>query len=98
MKVIFMGAPAFAVPTLKALSSLGSRIVAVYTKAPRQGGRRGLEIVKTPVHLTAEELGLSVKTPKTLRDPQARPIRHRDDLPPSGERDDGPCRGRPYHP
>jgi methionyl-tRNA formyltransferase len=68
MNVIFMGAPAFAVPTLKALSSLGSHIVAVYTKAPRQGGRRGLEIVKTPVHLVAEELGLSVKTPQTLRD------------------------------
>lgn len=67
MKVIFMGAPTFAVPTLKALSSLGPSIVAVYTKAPRQGGRRGLEIVKTPVHLAAEELGLSVKTPQTLR-------------------------------
>ena len=66
-----MGAPAFAVPTLKALSSLGSEIVAVYTKAPRQGGRRGLEIVKTPVHLAADELGLPVKTPQTLRDAQA---------------------------
>ena len=71
MKVIFMGAPAFAVPTLKVLSRLGSQIVAVYTKAPRQGGRRGLEIVKTPVHLAAEELGLAVKTPQSLRDAQA---------------------------
>ncbi len=71
MNVIFMGAPAFAVPTLKALSSLGSPIVAVYTKSPRQGGRRGLEFVKTPVHLTAEELGIPVKTPQTLRDPRA---------------------------
>ena len=71
MNVIFMGAPTFAVPTLKALSSLGSRIVSVYTKAPRQGGRRGLEIVKTPVHLAAEELGLSVRSPQTLRDAQA---------------------------
>jgi methionyl-tRNA formyltransferase len=71
MKVIFMGAPAFAVPTLKVLSRLGSRIVAVYTKAPRPGGRRGLEIVKTPVHQAAEELGLSVMTPHTLRDAQS---------------------------
>ena len=71
MNVVFMGAPAFAVPTLQALSSLGSHIVAVYTRAPRQGGRRGLEIVKTPVHLTAERLGLSVKTPPTFRDPKA---------------------------
>ena len=71
MNVIFMGAPAFAVPTLKALSSLGSTITAVYTKSPRQGGRRGLEFVKTPVHLIAEELGIPVRTPQTLRDPRA---------------------------
>jgi methionyl-tRNA formyltransferase len=71
MKVVFMGAPAFAVPTLKALSRVGSHLVAVYTKAPRRGGRRGLEIVKTPVHLAAEELGIIVKTPQTLRDARA---------------------------
>lgn len=66
-----MGAPTFAVPTLKALSSLGSQIVAVYTKAPRRGGRRGLEVVKTPVHQAAEQLGLLVNIPRTLRDTQA---------------------------
>jgi len=71
MKVIFMGAPPFAVPTLKALSGIGSEIVAVYTKSPRRGGRRGLEIVKTPVHQAAEDLGLFVNTPQTLRDPRA---------------------------
>ena len=71
MNVIFMGAPAFAVPTLRALSSTDSDIVAVYTKAPRKGGRRGLEITKTPVHLAAEELGLPVRTPQTLRNAQA---------------------------
>jgi methionyl-tRNA formyltransferase len=71
MNVIFMGAPAFAVPTLKALSSLGAPIVAVYTKAPRRAGRRGLELTKTPVHVAAEELGLHVETPSTLRDPAA---------------------------
>jgi methionyl-tRNA formyltransferase len=67
MKVIFMGAPAFAVPALKAVASTGSEIAAVYTKPPRQGGRRGLEITKTPVHLAAEELGLRVETPSSLR-------------------------------
>jgi methionyl-tRNA formyltransferase len=67
MKVIFMGAPAFAVPALKAVARTGSEIAAVYTKPPRQGGRRGLEITKTPVHFAAEELGLRVETPSTLR-------------------------------
>ena len=70
MKVIFMGAPDFAVPILRALSRTGSNIVAVYTKPPKRGGRRGLEIMKTPVHVTAEELGLLVTTPLTLRDGQ----------------------------
>ena len=70
MNVIFMGAPCFAVPTLRVLSTFGSPIVAVYTKAPRRAGRRGLEVSKTPVHLEAERLGLTVKTPTTLRDTQ----------------------------
>jgi methionyl-tRNA formyltransferase len=67
MKVIFMGTPAFAVPALKAVARTGSEIIAVYTKPPRQGGRRGLMTTKTPVHLAAEELGLRVETPSTLR-------------------------------
>ena len=71
MNVIFMGAPHFAVPTLKALSSLGANIVAVYTKAPRPAGRRGLELTRTPVHSAAQELGLRVETPPTLRDERA---------------------------
>src|SRR5579863_9700814 len=71
MKVIFMGAPAFAVPTLKALSRTGSEIVAVLTRQPRRGGRRGLELTRTPVHRAAEELRLRVETPPTLRDPGA---------------------------
>ena len=56
MKVIFMGAPQFAVPSLLALSRLGVRIVAAFTKAPRQGGRRGLEVTKTAVHEAADRL------------------------------------------
>ena len=71
MKVIFMGAPDFAVPALDALGELGVEIAAVYTKAPRPGGRRGLEVTKTPVHLRAEQLGLSVLTPGSLRGEQA---------------------------
>ncbi len=66
-----MGAPAFAVPVLETLSRLPTKIVAVYTKAPRPAGRRGLEATKTPVHVLAESLGLEVRTPATLRSAEA---------------------------
>lgn len=71
MKVIFMGAPEFAVPALDMLASLDVDIVAVYSKAPRPAGRRGLELTKTPVHLRAETLGLTVLTPASLRNEEA---------------------------
>jgi len=71
MKIIFMGAPEFAVPALEALIALRTEIVAVYSKAPRPAGRRGLELTKTPVHLRAEAAGLRVLTPASLRTPEA---------------------------
>jgi methionyl-tRNA formyltransferase len=67
MRIIFMGAPEFAVPTLLQLIRRGDAIAAVYTRAPKPGGRRGLEVKKTPVHETAELLGLPVYTPSTLK-------------------------------
>ena len=51
MRIVFMGTPEFAVPTLLEIVKNGHLIVAVYTRAPARGGRRGLEITKTPVHL-----------------------------------------------
>lgn len=71
MRVVFMGAPDFAVPALKALVDLKAEIVAVYSKAPRPAGRRGLELTKTRVHAYAESLGLRVLTPSTLRTSEA---------------------------
>ena len=62
-----MGAPEFAVPTLREIVKSGRRVVAVYTRAPKPGGRRGLEIRKTPVHEAAEALGIPVYTPATLK-------------------------------
>jgi len=70
MRVIFMGAPAFAVPTLREVVSNGHALVAVYTRAPKPGGRRGLELKKTPVHEAAEALGIPVFTPATLKKPE----------------------------
>ena len=68
MRVVFMGTPEFAVPTLMELSKSGRVPVAVYTRAPSRGGRRGLEITRTPVHSAADSLGIPVLTPASLRD------------------------------
>lgn len=67
LRIIFMGTPAYAVPTLQALSEAGHEIVAVYSQPPRPAGRRGLELKPSPVHEAAERLGLSVFTPKSLK-------------------------------
>jgi methionyl-tRNA formyltransferase len=71
MRVIFMGAPEFAMPTLASLIESDDTVVAVYTRAPRPAGRRGLEVTKTPVHRLAESRGLPVVTPATLRTEEA---------------------------
>ena len=65
MKIVFMGTPEFALEALKALAD-EHEIIAVYTKEPKISGR-GNKLVKTPVHLWAEERGIEVRTPKTLR-------------------------------
>ena len=65
MKIVFMGTPEFALPTLKALAEK-HEIVCVYTRAPKEAGR-GKELQKSPVHLWAENNGIEVRTPKSLR-------------------------------
>lgn len=67
LNLIFMGTPEFSVATLKALHEAGHKIVAVYTQPPRPAGRRGLELTKSPVHPVAEELGIPVFTPVSLK-------------------------------
>lgn len=71
LRLIFMGTPAFAVPTLTEIIGQGHEVVAVYTRAPAPGGRRGLELVKSPVHEAAERFGIPVLTPKSLRPAEA---------------------------
>jgi methionyl-tRNA formyltransferase len=65
-KIVFMGSPAFAVPSLEALHDAGHEIVAVYSQPPRPAGR-GQKLQKTAVHEAAEDLGLAVFTPEKLR-------------------------------
>jgi methionyl-tRNA formyltransferase len=66
MKIAFLGTSEFAVPALRALVDAGHDVAAVYTRAPKAAGR-GQQERKTPVHQVAEELGLPVRTPKSLK-------------------------------
>ena len=69
MRIIFMGTPDFAVPTLVALAEAGHEIACVYTQPPRPGGRRGKELTPSPVQRAAESRGFPVRHPVSLRDP-----------------------------
>jgi methionyl-tRNA formyltransferase len=71
MRLIFMGTPDFAVPTLAKIVERRHEVVAVYTRAPRPAGRRGLELTPSPVEREARRRVLTVLTPRTLRSAEA---------------------------
>lgn len=66
LRVVFMGTPDFAVPALSEIVAAGHDLVAVYTQPPRPAGR-GMADRKSPVHEFAEEAGIPVFTPRTLK-------------------------------
>src|SRR5688572_9544218 len=66
MRIIFMGSPEFAVPSLEALVGAGHDVIAAYCQPPRPAGRGKVER-KTAVHQRAEALRMKVRTPKSLR-------------------------------
>lgn len=66
MRLIFMGSPDFAIPSLQALLESEHDIVCVYTQPPRPAGR-GQKMRNTPIHDLAQKHGLEVRTPKRLR-------------------------------
>ena len=70
LRLIFMGTPDFSVSILAALIEAGHEIAAVYSQPPRPAGRGHKEQL-TPVHAFAAERGLTVLTPKSLRNPEA---------------------------
>jgi methionyl-tRNA formyltransferase len=70
MKIVFMGTPDFAVPALVALHQAGHEITCVYSQPPSLSGR-GKQLRPSPVHAKAEELGIEVRTPKSLRNEEA---------------------------
>src|SRR5207302_5686375 len=70
LRLIFMGTPEFAVPTLLELAAHGHEIAAVYTRAAKPAGR-GMKLQPTPVEQQARRLGIPVLTPATLKTPEA---------------------------
>ena len=69
MRIVFMGSPDFAVPSLDALVGDGHEIACVYTQPPRPAGR-GKSEQMTAVHRRADELGIEVRCPKSLKNPE----------------------------
>ena len=70
LRLIFMGTPDFAVPTLLELVAHGHEIAAVYTRVAKPAGR-GMKLQPTPVEIEATRLGIPVLTPTTLKTPEA---------------------------
>ncbi|CAO3442684.1 Methionyl-tRNA formyltransferase (EC 2.1.2.9) [Azospirillum argentinense] len=70
LRLVFMGTPDFAVPSLRALADAGHEVVCVYSQPPRPAGR-GQQVQKSPAHRFAEERGIPVRTPKSLRNAEA---------------------------
>jgi methionyl-tRNA formyltransferase len=74
LRVVFMGTPDFALPTLVEIVERGHDVVAVYTRAPKPGGRRGLDLVPSPVEREARRRRLPVLTPAILRTAEAESV------------------------
>src|SRR5581483_5049117 len=70
LRLVFMGTPDFAVPTLIEIVGRGHEVVAVYTRAAKPAGR-GMEMQVSPVEREARRFGIPVLTPKTLRNDEA---------------------------
>jgi methionyl-tRNA formyltransferase len=70
LRLVFMGTPDFAVPTLAELVGRGHEVVAVYTRAPKPAGR-GMELQPSPIERESRRFGIPVLTPKTLRSADA---------------------------
>jgi methionyl-tRNA formyltransferase len=69
LKLVFMGTPDFSVPALEAIVAAGHEVLAVYSQPPRPAGR-GMAERPSPVHAKAAALGLPVRTPRSLKQPE----------------------------
>jgi methionyl-tRNA formyltransferase len=71
LRLVFMGTPDFAVPTLVEIVGAGHEAVAAYSRAPQPAGR-GMELRPSPVEREARRFGIAVLTPRTLKTPEVR--------------------------
>src|SRR5271170_7290214 len=69
LRLVFMGTPDFAVPTLLEIVGSGHHVVAAYTRAPQPAGR-GMELRPSPIEREARRFGIEVLSPKTLKTEQ----------------------------
>ena len=81
LRVVFMGTPDFAVPTLARIVAARHEVVSVYTRPPQPAGR-GMAEQPSPVHEAARELGIPLVMPRTLKMPAAETLfaAHRADV------------------
>lgn len=73
LRLVFMGTPDFAVPTLTEIVGAGFDVVAVYSQPPRRAGR-GMAERRSPVHDAAARFGLPVLTPASLKDAEVQAV------------------------
>lgn len=66
MKIVFMGSPGFALPSLLALRQAGHEVICVYSQPPKPAGR-GQQVTPTPIAAYAQQAGLELRTPKSLK-------------------------------
>ena len=69
MRIVYLGSPDFAVLPLQKLAEAGQEIAAVYSQPDRPRGKRGKELLPTPVKAAALALGIPVHTPERINDP-----------------------------
>lgn len=69
LRIVFMGTPEFAVPSLRALVAAGYRVVGVVTTPDKPAGR-GQRMHESDVKIVARELGLPILQPEKLKDPE----------------------------
>lgn len=70
MRVVFLGTPEFAVPSLRAIVDSGHEVVLVVTQPDKPAGR-GLKLASPPVKIEAQRLGLTVFQPEKLNEPES---------------------------
>jgi methionyl-tRNA formyltransferase len=75
LRLVFMGTPHFAVPTLNRIVGGGHQVVAVYARPPSPA-KRGKKVQLSPVEIEARRFGIKVLTPQTLKTPQAQEAFH----------------------